>query len=462
MTNERAYFGDFATLVGFWFWLSIFMKQHSQIRAVIHLSSTAVHTAVGYFDEHHKKTKIMAVGIASTDAFFGGQIINRQHLLSAIHKSVREAMDMAALEMFEVGLSFANPAITSTNGVEQIYVAGDGKPDSAGHIVSYNDIRLGLERVKMSLSSKHQTALQLCTQFVSLDDKQVVEDAVGMRANRLSLGYHLIGVPTTYYEQMSDLLKSSNLEMHPSLFDGVASAEYALTDEEKERGVCFIDIGAGTTSVCLYNKGILLHSQCVDMGGQMVDMDIASELRISPLEAESLKKNHGSAFASSRSKGEFITLKRRSGGELTVNTHELASIIEARYYALLHEVFRAIADKDLVDFMETGVVLAGGASQMTDLPTLIKSRFNANVRQMTVNRKVDVCTKHLSDDNIALIRNHLQDTKLHSVIGALMYQFGERYMQDERHLYGEAQNLGFFGRILQQLQRWFDKLKDML
>lgn len=438
------------------------MKQHSQIRAVIHLSSTAVYTAVGYFDDHHKKTKIMAIGIANTDAFFGGQIINRQHLLSAIHRSVRDAMDMAGLELFDVGLSFANASMKSFNAVEDAYVMGDGTHHASGQLISNEDIRVTLERAKFALTGKQQSALQLCIQFVSLDGKQLVEDAIGMRANQISIGYHMMGLPTAYYEQMSDLLRSNNLEMYPSLFDGVVSAEYALMDEEKERGVCFIDIGAGTTSVCLYNKGILLHSQCIDIGGQLVDMDIASELRISLLEAETLKKQHGSAYALNRPKGEFITLKKRSGGELTVNVHELASIIEARYQTLLTQIFKKIDEAGLMDFMESGVVLAGGATQMTDLPTLIKQTFNVNVRAMTVNKQIEVCAKHLSDDNIKLLRNHLKDTKLHSVIGALMYQFSERYRQDERHLYGETQAVGFFGRLLQQLQYWFDKLRAML
>lgn len=438
------------------------MKQHSQIRAVIHLSSTAVHTAVGYFDDHHKKTKIMAVGIANTDAFFGGQIINRQHLLSAIHRSVRDAMDMAGLELFDVGLSFANAKITSFNAVQDAYVMGDGTHHPAGQLISDEDIRTTLERAKLALIGKQQSALQLCVQFVSLDGKQLVEDAVGMRANQISIGYHMMGVPTTYYEQMVDLLHSNNLEVYPTLFDGVVSAEYALTDEEKERGVCFIDIGAGTTSVCLYNKGILLHSQCIEVGGQLVDMDIASELRISLLEAESLKKQHGSAFAQNRPKGEFITLKKRSGGELTVNVYELASIIEARYQELLNQIFQEIADAGLADFMEAGVVLAGGASQMTDLPTFIKQTFNVHVRTMTVNKNVEVCVKHLSDDNIKLLRSHLKDTKLHSVIGALMYQFSDQHQQDERHLYGENQPMSFFGRVVQMFQYWFDKLRAML
>ena len=73
------------------------MIPNSDIHAVIHLSSTAVYTIVGYFDVHHKKTQVMGLGIAKTDAFFGGQIINREHLLSAIYKSVREAIDMAGV-----------------------------------------------------------------------------------------------------------------------------------------------------------------------------------------------------------------------------------------------------------------------------------------------------------------------------------------------------------------------------
>ncbi|AWY20959.1 cell division protein FtsA [Moraxella bovis] len=440
------------------------MIPDSDIHAVIHLSSTAVYTVVGYFDVHHKKTQIMGLGLAKTDAFFGGQIVNREHLLSAIHKSLREAIDMAGVQVSYVGLSFASPAMMGENGIQDKIITGQNPTgDTLGRKISHDDVRDILNDAKVGLAQKGHKDVQLCQQRFWLDDDQSGKDVVGMLAHKLTVGYHLISVPSMFYAQIKDLMVSNNLEVHPMFFDGITSSEYALSSDEKQRGVCFIDIGAALTKVCLYQEGMLLYTRCLPVGGQLVDMDIASTLGLTLLEAESLKKHHGSANASKQSKSDFITLKKRHhDSELTVHLYKLASIIEARYLALLYEIFDELTAKGLDQFMDMGVVLAGGGADMRDLPSLIERQFGVSVRQMDINPKVAVHTELLSDDDIGLLKTHLSDPKLHSIIGALMYYQSEQYARDERGQFGDLDRVGFFGRVGQKCQSWFDKLRQLL
>lgn len=440
------------------------MIPDSDIHAVIHLSSTAVYTVVGYFDVHHKKTQIMGLGLAKTDAFFGGQIVNREHLLSAIHKSLREAIDMAGVQVSYVGLSFASPAMMGENGIQDKIITGQNPTgDTLGRKIGHDDVRDILNDAKVGLAQKGHKDVQLCQQRFWLDDDQSGKDVVGMLAHKLTVGYHLISVPSMFYAQIKDLMVSNNLEVHPMFFDGVTSSEYALSGDEKQRGVCFIDIGAALTKVCLYQEGMLLYTRCLPVGGQLVDMDIASTLGLTLLEAESLKKHHGSANASKQSKSDFITLKKRHhDSELTVHLYKLASIIEARYLALLHEIFDELTAKGLDQFMDMGVVLAGGGADMRDLPSLIERQFGVSVRQMDINPKVAVHTELLSDDDIGLLKTHLSDPKLHSIIGALMYYQSEQYARDERGQFGDLDRVGFFGRVGQKCQSWLDKLRQLL
>lgn len=440
------------------------MIPDSDIHAVIHLSSTAVYTIVGYFDVHHKKTQIMGLGLAKTDAFFGGQIVNREHLLSAIHKSLREAIDMAGVQVSYVGLSFASPAMTSENGIQDKIIIGQNPTgDTLGRKISHDDVRDILNDAKAGLAQKGHKDVQLCQQRFWLNDDQSGKDVVGMLAHKLTVSYHLISVPSMFYAQIKDLIVSNNLEVHPMFFDGVTSSEYALSGDEKQRGVCFIDIGAALTKVCLYQEGVLLYSRCLPVGGQLVDMDIASTLGLTLLEAESLKKHHGSANATKQSKSDFITLKKRHhDSELTVHLYNLASIIEARYLALLYEIFEELTDRGLDQFMDMGVVLAGGGADMRDLPSLIERQFGVSVRQMDINTKVSVHTQMMSDENIGLLKTHLSDPKLHSILGALMYYQSEQYARDERGQFGEMDGLGLFGRIGKRCQSWLDRLKELL
>lgn len=441
------------------------MIPNSDIHAVIHLSSTAVYTIVGYFDVHHKKTQVMGLGIAKTDAFFGGQIINREHLLSAIYKSVREAIDMAGVQVSYVGLSFASPAMKGENGIHDKIIAGQ-QPIGGGKLgrkITHDDIRDVLNEAKSKLGQQERKEVQLCQQRFWLDDDQDAKEVVGMLASKLTASYHLISIPSMFYAQIKDLLTSNNLEVHPMFFDGIASSEYALSADEKQRGVCFIDIGAALTKVCLYQEGVLLYSRCLPVGGQLVDTDIASTFGLTLLEAESLKKHHGSANTAKQSKSDFITLKKRHhDSELTVHLYKLASVIEARYLALLNEIFDELTDKGLNQFMDMGVVLAGGGADMTDLAGLIERQFGVSVRQMSINTKVAVYTQMMSDENIGLLKTHLFDPKLHSILGALMYYQSEQYARDERGQFGEIDGSGLFGHIRKSCQLWLDKLRQLL
>lgn len=432
------------------------MIPNSDIHAVIHLSSTAVYTVVGYFDAYHKKVRVMGLGIATTDAFLGGQIANREHLLSAIHKSLREAIDMAGVQVSYVGLSFASPSMVGENiAKDKIITIQNPTGGMSKRIITHEDVHDVVNDIKQFLTQKNHSEVQLCQQCFWLDDKHSAKEVVGMLASKLSACYHAISMPSTSYTQVKNLLSSHNLEVHPMFFDGVAGSEYALTNDEKQRGVCFIDIGMTMTKVCLYYEGILLYSRCLEMGGRTVDMDIASTLGLTIMEAESLKKQHGIASASQQSKSDFITLKKRHHeSELTIHLYNLANIIEARYLALLHEIFDDMQNRGLTNFMGMGVVLAGGGADMKGLPHLIKSVFGVNVRQMTINTKVGIHTETLTDEHIRILQAHLSDPKLHSIIGALMYYQSEQYTKDELEKFSEPEQVG-------TLRQWWRNFKSI-
>ena len=429
------------------------MKENLQIRAVIHLSSTAVYTVVGYPDNYGKHLKIMAVGVAKTQGFFGGQIVNHYELLEAIRNSANQAMDMAGVEFTHVGLSFATPSIQTDNGQSRINFVDADTPNSTGKPIHIDEVSGILKKLKNDLLANRVSPIQIVTQLAKLDvgrpNERMIKNPVGLYAYNMCLSYHVITVPRTYHKQMDGVFAQSNLAIYPPVFSGVAGAEYALTHEEKERGICFIDIGAGTTSVCVYSGGMLVFSRCFSMAGSSVDEDIANWLNVSMQEAEFIKKNQGSAYSSVVPRGRFITLQRNGRhDEIVLNQYELSSIIEDRYFALFSKIFDTLDRENFTGFFKGGIVLAGGASKMTDLIRMVQKRFNVSARQISVNNCVSVCANDLNDDNIRLINEHLADNTLYNAIGVLLYQQSKQYEQDEHFLYPQMQsNQGFFGRL---------------
>lgn len=448
--------------------VNILMKQNLQIRAVIHLGSTAVHTVVGYPDNHGRHLKIMAVGVAKTQAFFGGQIHNHSELLRAIKSSANQAMDMAGVQFTHVGLSFAAPNMRTDNGQSRVYLVDAESPNLAGKAIHIDDIAGVLKELKNDLLKNRVSPIQITTQFAALDvgktSERTAKDPVGLFAHNMYLSYHLITVPRTYHQQMNDVFAQSNLAIYPPIFAGVAGAEYALTETEKERGVCFVDIGAGTTNVCVYSGGMLIFSRCFSVAGSSVDADIAKWLNISEIEAEFIKKNQGSAYPPNIPKGHFIPL-RRSGrhDEIVINQHELSTVIENRYFDIFSRILNALDQENIRGFLKEGIVLAGGGAKMNDLTYMARKFFNVAVRQISVNNCVSVCANDLNDDNIILINQHLVNNTLYNAIGALLYQQSKQYERDEQFLYPQIEsNQGWFGRLGQAYKQTANLLKKWM
>lgn len=429
------------------------------LQVALHLSSTAVYTVIGYKTgtPEQPKIKIAAVGLARTDAFAGGKIERREHLLSAVHKSLQEAGDMAGVEIHQVCLSLASPLMKSMNDSQEVQLYTTDTHTT----VQRSDLYRAKEMIADKLLAEGYSLLQSCQQVTYLDDNpHEVKDPLNMHANKITALNHVMMLPSNYYTQVLDAVNATGTSVGATLFDGVAGAEYALSKEEKKRGVCFIDIGHNTTKVCVYMDDLLVFSDCLDVGGQTVTFDISSELDLSISESESLKHQQGTLQLDPAKRATFVTLKRRMGGESTVSLRQLSSIILARYEDIFARVAKRLDEQGLSGYLNMGVVLAGGGCQIDGLTKFLSHKWAMPVRMMTTNSQVSICPKNLNDDNIALLNGYLKDNKLHTVIGSLLYQNSDQFLKDG---YGEApvQNgladkvSGAWQSFAKRIKEWF-------
>ena len=435
------------------------MKDSKQFRAVIHLSSTAVQTVVGYFNESNKALKIVAVGVAPTDAFFAGKINDRAKLLKAIEDSTQQAMDMARLQLYDVGLSFATAQMygISDYSWKRLIRADADSDNKQERIIQSQDILSIFDKVDQAFADRQYATVQMQNHIMVLNantnQQRAVKNPVGLFANSLGVFYHVIAVPSGYYKQMKDLFKAKEFGIYPPMFAGVAGAEYALTEEEKQVGTCFVDIGVGITNVCLYKSGFLVFSCCIEKGGRDLTNKIAHRLNISYKEAESIKRRFGNADSSSQSRAKFINLCKtdNSGKELSFYAFGLAELIEEFYLELFDEVHQRILSSKLDIATKQGVVFAGGGSKIPGLDAIVRKQYGIPSRQMTLNKSVTPCERFLSEDeHFFAVKKHIESNQLYNAIGALLYQHSEQNLYDEELRYpnNTAPKNGWFGRLL--------------
>lgn len=442
------------------------MRSKKEFRAVIHIGSTAVHTVVGYFSHSNKTLKIVAVGNAPTTAFFGGKIHDREKLLQAIELSTRQAMDMAGLELYDVGLSFATAYIASANGYSKGVLTNRHNANEAGAVVTAQKVSQLLSELETDVKNLKHTLMQLQIQMMVIDPQgtdnkpYTIKNAIGLRTHELSIYYHAIGVPKPYYEQMKELFLSKQFGIYPPMFAGVSGAEYALTDEEKQNGTCFVDIGVGTTDVCVYKSGFLIFTHCIDMGGDALTREIADWLKVSYTEAETIKCQYGQADPTVCSKAHFENLRRRgnhANQHISFNSFELAALIERFYLQLFNQIHARVLEHPQLDcVIKYDVVLAGGGAKMAGLDALLRKKLNISTRQMTLNQNIAACKEHLSEDkNFLAVNTSIQNNEFYNAIGALLYQNNSQHLFDEEVRYPATATpqTGFFGRVLSLEQK---------
>lgn len=425
------------------------------LQAAIHLSSSAVCTVIGSFENSGEKSrlKIIAVGMAHTDAFSQGQIVYREHLLPAIHKSLQEAMDMSNVKIINPVVSFAMPSMVSDNAMQRIMVASSDAKISAADLLRAHQL------MDDEVLAQDRRLLQRCQQIIILDSGDQVCDAVGLRSREIRVFCHQMSIPTSSYQQMQDLFANQDVEFGTTMFDGVAGAEYALNANEKRQGVLFVDIGATMTKVCVYNDNSLLFTDCFAIGGDTVDLDIAKECGIALQDADAFKRQEGTLNKQKYSPSAHVTYKKNTKSEKTMLRRELNQVIEARYHEIFSGILSRIEQVGLSASIDAGIVLAGGGAQMDGLVQFLRTRFGMPARLVTTNPRIELDLVQLSDDNIKLFKKHLQDNTLHSAIGALLYANSEQFGRDQQSWLVQESEPAWYDTLWSRVQDWLRWIK---
>ncbi len=318
------------------------------------------------------RIEVIGLGHAANRGMSKGMINNMDKVVAAIKEAVALAEDMADCRVHSAWVAIPSPELQSFNA--------SGRTPVANGSISTAEIVRTLEMAKSSHLMPTHYLINAVPLGVAIDDRDDwAEYPINMAATAITGHYHLMMLPNNIMQNIDKALKSSNIGVERMIVSNLATAESTLLRDEKEYGVCLVDIGAGTTAVSVYLENRLILSSTLQRGGENVTRDIASVLHTSTEQAEMLKVRYGGVNRDLIRPDQMIQVTGVGNNPLTLSRMDLADIIIARYEEIFEEVRRLLADSGAINVLRHGVVLSGASCQIEGIVSLARNALGVPV-----------------------------------------------------------------------------------
>jgi len=260
------------------------MKNISQI-SVVDLGSSKVTCVIATRGDDDSALRVVGVASVESKGIRKSQIVDIDDAIDAVTEAVESAERMAGLSIKEVTTSISGIHIESQNSKGLVAVQN---PDGE---ISQEDVSRVVEAAKAVPLPTAREILHVIPRFFLVDNQEGIKDPVGMSGVRLEAETHIVTSSSVNLKNLNKVMSEIGVDTTGVTFAGLASATSTLNDTEKELGVVMVDIGGGTTSLCVYLEGALSHSAVIPVGAKNITNDIAIGLRLSLDSAEIIKRN---------------------------------------------------------------------------------------------------------------------------------------------------------------------------
>jgi cell division protein FtsA len=317
--------------------------------------------------------EIIGIGSHPSRGLKKGVVVNIESTVQSIQRAVEEAELMAGCQIHSVYAGIAGSHIRSLNS-HGIVAIRDKE-------VSSTDVERVIDAARAVAIPADQRILHIIPQEFLIDNQEGIQEPVGMSGVRLEAKVHMITGAVSAAQNIVKCVRRCGLEVDDIILEQMASSYAVLTEDEKELGVCLVDIGGGTTDIAVFTEGSIRHTAVIPIAGDQVTNDIAVALRTPTQYAEEIKKKYACALMQLASADETIEVPSvgdRPPRQLARQT--LAEVVEPRYEELMILVQAELRRSGFEDLVAAGVVLTGGSSKMEGLIELAEEIFHAPVR----------------------------------------------------------------------------------
>jgi cell division protein FtsA len=317
--------------------------------------------------------EIVGLGSHPSRGLKKGVVVNIESTVQSIQRAVEEAELMAGCQIHSVFAGIAGSHIRSLNS-HGIVAIRDKE-------VGQMDVERVIDAARAVAIPADQKVLHVLPQEFIIDNQDGIREPVGMSGVRLEAKVHMVTGAVSAAQNIVKCVRRCGLEVDDIILEQLASSYSVLTDDEKELGVCIVDIGGGTTDMAVFTDGAIRHTAVIPIAGDQVTSDIAVALRTPTQHAEDIKVKYGCALTQMASPEESIEVPSvgdRPPRRLARQT--LAEVIEPRYEELFTLVQAELRRSGLEDLVAAGIVITGGCSKMEGAAELAEEVFHMPVR----------------------------------------------------------------------------------
>ena len=327
-------------------------------------------------DDDH--LRIIGHNICPSRGVRRGSIFSIDSLSREISKLIKKTEESFGIDLALFRVNISDTHLTCIDGKGKVPV---------NEFVSTEDLDAVLESAMAISTPTNKEKLHIIKKKFTINETVVVDDPMDMEAQVLESKVHIITVSSSSVRNVENCIKQSELEVDKIVLNSVAKSQALLSQEDKNSGVCLLDIGAGVTSYSVYREEGIVQSGIIAMGGDEVTQSIAYAFDTSLEEAKRLKENYGVAKTLPQSDDKFIDfIQANNKEERQLSSLDLSEVIEESYREIFEELKNELKHRNLDTIIRSGFVLCGGGSEIGSIEELVRDFFSKRVKLGKIQR----------------------------------------------------------------------------
>jgi len=337
------------------------------------IGTSKVVCMVAQINQAEQSLEIVGYGMKPSKGMRKGVVVNIDQMQEAIQSAVAEAELMADCRIHSAYIGIAGSHIGGRNS-QAVVAIRDGE-------VTQTDIERVIDAAKSGANPADQRILHVLPQEFIVDDQGDVRNPLGMAGVRLEGHIHLVTCSANAAQNLEKCVRGAGLAIDDIVLEQVASSHGVLTDDEKDLGVCLVDIGGGTTDIAVFVRGAIRHTAVIPIAGDQVTNDIAMALRTPTPAADEIKVRYACVVPQMVDPEQTISVPGMGDRPArTLARQTLSAVVEPRYEELFSIVQMELERCGYADQLAAGVVMTGGSAKIEGAIQLAESIFHLPVR----------------------------------------------------------------------------------